>query len=69
MGNLNRCFTEVHEPETLKMLSELDPNHVVRGKRGEETANWKEKKGFQDRSLCILTLSCDSRGVRIITLN
>lgn len=43
-GNLNSCFTEVHEPEMLKMLSELGPNHVVRGKRGGETANWKERK-------------------------
>lgn len=69
-GNLNSCFTEVREPETLKMLSELGLNCVVRGKRGEETANWKEKrKGFWNRNLCLFTLRCNSRGVKIKTLN
>lgn len=55
MGNLNSCFTEVHEPETPRMLSELGPSSVGKGKRREETANWKEKeKGFQNRNLCNL---------------
>lgn len=43
-GILNSCFTGVLEQEMLKMLSELGPDHTVRGKREEEAENWKEKK-------------------------
>lgn len=45
----------------LKKLSELGATHTVRGKRGEEAGNWKEKKGFQDRHFCLLTLTRKSR--------
>lgn len=62
-GNLNSCFTEVREPETLKMLSELGLNCVVRGKRGEETANWKEKGKDFGIEICAYLLSDETQEV------
>lgn len=64
MGNLNSCFTEVHEPETLRMLSGAKEREEKKQQTGR-----KKKKIFQNRNSCIFTLRCSSRGVKIITLN